>query len=235
MEPISNSNRPTSDEPTPAEINAGECLPHEPEPLECRVTDAPAAPPPTAVKSLVDKHPPSLSAAPREPSQASPSAPVASSRPGIALSVGGNIAIGPGIAVAAEGSIGVVVDLNEPKISVFTSAAWGTAVAAGVSAGVSGQLSLVKDVTKFWGSGAELGVNLPGGAVSPGAALNYTTPTPGGPREFSGVTGSLGPGLGGDTHYFEGNTTERWGTSPQAIKDALKRAFDPNDSICVGP
>ena len=235
MDPISNSNRLTSDEPTPAEIDAGACLPHEPEPLQCRRTEAPAAPPPAAVKSLVDKYPPSVSSAPREPSQASPSAPKGSSHPGIALSVGSNVAIGPGIAVGAEGSIGVVVDLSERKISVFTSAAWGTAVAAGVSAGGSGQLSVMKDVTKFWGSGAELGVNLPGGAVSPGAALNYTTPAPGGPREFNGVTGSLGPGLGGDAHYFEGNTTERWSTSPQAIKDALKRAFDPNDSICVGP
>jgi len=151
------------------------------------------------------------------------------------LGVGGNLAIGPGIAVGVEASIGVAVDLSEGKISVFTSASWGTAVAAGVSAGVAGQVSGMRDVSKFWGSGAEVGVDLPGGAISPGGSLNYSTPAPGGPRELNGGTLSVGPSLGGDGHYVEGTTTERWSTSLHDIKDALKRAMDPTGSVCVGP
>lgn len=127
--------------------------------------------------------------------------------------------MGPGVAVGAEASIGVVVDFTEPKVSVFTSSAWGTALAPGVSAGASGQATLVADVSKFWGSGAEHGVNLPAG----GAALNYTTTEPGGPRELNGVTGSVGPSIGGDAHYFEGTTTERWSLSLDQVKEALHR------------
>jgi len=230
MEPISDSRRTSPDEPTPPEIEAGACLPREPEPLACRLTDAPTAPTP-AVKALVDKYPPSVSAAPAEPSRANPSGAKGSVHPGIALSVGGNLAAGPGLAVGAEASIGVVVDLSEPKISLFTSAAWGTAVAPGVSAGASGQLSLVKDVSRFWGSGAEHGLNLSAG----GASLNHSTPTPGGPRELNGATLSLGPSVGGDGHYFEGTTTERWGATLDEIKDAVKRAISATDTLFVDP
>jgi len=118
---------------------------------------------------------------------------------------------------------------------VFTSASWGTAIVPGVSAGVAGQVSGMRDVSKFWGSGAEVGADLPGRAISPGVSINYTTPAPGGPREFNGATLSLGPGLGGGGHYLEGTTTERWSTSLHQIKDALKRAITPTDSMCVGP
>ena len=258
MEPISSTDRRSSagdtvgisgisvgisgisiDEPTPAEIDAGACLPRALEPLQSRLSEAPAEPAP-AVKALVEAYPPSVSAAPPEPPQGSTGAPKGSSvrpgissvRPGIAVSIGGNLAAGPGIAVGVEASIGVVVDLSVPKISVFTSGAWGTAVAPGVSAGVSGQLSLVKDMTQFWGSGSEYGLNL-----SPGGAINYSTPTPGGSREFNGVTGSLGPNLGGDAHYLEGSTTERGSISLHEIQDALKRAvgLGEPEPMCVGP
>jgi hypothetical protein len=100
-----------------------------------------------------------------------------------------------------------------------------------VSAGVSGQVSGMKDVTKFWGSGAEHGLNLSAG----GFAINHATSEPGGSRESNGATVSVGPSLGGDAHYFEGTTTERWSTSIRDIKEALRRASDPNDSFCVGP
>jgi hypothetical protein len=59
MEParLSGATRNSSLDPTPDEIEAGASLPREPEPepLVCRATDAPAAPPP-AVQSLIDKH-----------------------------------------------------------------------------------------------------------------------------------------------------------------------------------
>lgn len=219
MDPISNANRTSLDEPTPAELEAGACLPREPEPLASRPADGPAP----AVKTLVDKYSPSVVAAPRQPRPDSTSVTKSSLHPGIALSVGGNLAAGPGIAVGAEGSIGVVVGLSPPKISVFTSGAWGTALAPGVSAGISGQLSVVKDMTKFWGTGAERGLNLP----RFGGAINYTTPMPGGPREFNGATGSVGPNLGGDAHDFEGTTTERGSMSWDRIKAALLRAILP--------
>lgn len=228
MEPISNSNR-TLPDPTPEELEAAASLPRPAETLESRRTDAPAPPQP-AVQSLVDRHPPSVSAPPAPP-QATAATPKSSAHPGVALGVGGNLAIGPGIAVGVEASIGVAVDLSEGKISVFTSASWGTALAPGVSAGVAGQASGMKDVSKFWGSGAEVGVDLPVG----GASINYSTPAPGGARELNGATLSLGPSVGGDGHYLEGTTTERWSMSLHDIKDALKRAMDPTDSICVDP
>jgi len=205
MEPIriSGSSPSPLTEPTAAELDAGACLLPEPERLESRATAAP--PLPSSVQRLVDKHGTSASGA-------SPP------HRGVALAVGGGASAGPVIAVGGEASLGVVVDFTEPKISVFTSGAWGTAVAPGVSLGVSGQASLVADVTKFWGSGAEHGVNTP----AAGASLNYTTPAPGGPRELNGVTASVGPSIGADAHYFEGNTTERGSVSLQDLKDALR-------------
>lgn len=191
-------------EPTPAELAAGASLIQEPERLESRATDAP--PLPSSVQHLVDNHR-SLAPGTNAPHR------------GVALAVGGGVVAGPGIAVGGEASVGVVVDFTEPKLSVFTSTAWGTAIASGVSAGVSGQASLVRDVEKFWGSGAEHGANTPIG----GASLNHTTPTPGGPRELNGVTGSVGPSIGLDVHYFEGNTTERWSLSLDQLKDAVRR------------
>jgi hypothetical protein len=137
----------------------------------------------------------------------------------VALAIGGGAAAGPGIAVGGEASVGVVVDFTEPKISVFTSGAWGTAIAPGVSAGVSGQASVVADVRKFWGSGAEHGLNTP----AAGASLNHATLAPGGPRELNGITASVGPSIGGDVHYFEGNTRERWSLNLEQLKDAVKR------------
>jgi hypothetical protein len=190
-------------EPTSAELEAGASLIQEPERLESRTTDGP---PPVAVQRLVDQHRSSV------PSTAAP-------HRGVALAVGGGIAAGPGIAVGGEASVGVVVDFTEPKVSVFSSGAWGTAIAPGVSAGVSGQAGFVADVRKFWGSGAERGLNTPGG----GAALNYATSAPGGARELNGVSASVGPGIGGDVHYFEGRTTERWSLSLDKVKDALRR------------
>jgi len=222
------------DPPTPEELEAAASLPREPEPIVSRLTDAPQASPP-AVQSLVDKYLTSVSAPPSEPPKATTGAPKGSAHHGVALGVGGNLAIGPGIAVGVEASIGVAVDLSEGKLSVFTSASWGTAVVAGVSAGVSAQASGMWDVSKSWGSGAEVGVDLPGGVISPGASINYTTPAPGGPRELNGATFSLGPSLGGDGHYVEGTTTERWSTSLHEIKSALKRAMAPTESMCVDP
>jgi hypothetical protein len=208
MEPTRISGGPPPlPEPTSAELEAGASLVQEPEGLESRATDAPPLPAP--VQRLVDQHGSSLqgSGAPHR---------------GVALAVAGNAAAGPGVAVGGEASVGIVVDLTEPKISVFTSGAWGTALASGVSAGVSGQASLVRDVRKFWGSGADHGINTPGW----GASLNHTTPAPGGPREPNGLTASVGPSIGVDAHYFEGNTTERWSLSLDQLKDAMRRFAD---------
>lgn len=201
---ISGSSGPLVPEPTPAELEAGASLIQEPERLESRATDAP--PHPASVQRLVDDH---RSSAPS----------IGAPHRGVALAVGGGAAAGPGIAVGGEASVGVVVDFTEPKISVFSSGAWGTAVAPGISAGISAQASVVADVRKFWGSGAEHGLNTPAG----GASLNHATPAPGGPRELNGVTASVGPSIGGDVHYFEGNTTERWSLSLDQLKDAVRR------------
>lgn len=201
MEPArsSGATQTPSLEPTPEELEAGASLPREPAPklAECRATQ-PAAPPPPAVQSLIDKH------------QSPP-------RSGLALSIGVSAAVGPGIAVGVEASVGILLDLEEAKLSVFVSSSSGTAIASGVSAGVSGQASWLNDVEKFWGSGAEHGVNLPGG----GAALNHTTPEPSGELTPNGFTASLGPSVGLDAHYFEG-MTERldlgWDDLTQAVK-----------------
>jgi hypothetical protein len=201
---VSGCSSPVVPEPTAAEQAAGASLIQEPERLESRATDAPARPP--SVQLLMDEHRASAEV-------------IGVPHRGLALAVGGGAAAGPGIAVGGEASIGVVLDFTEPKISVFTSGAWGTAIAPGVSAGMSGQASVVADVRKFWGSGAQHGLNTPAG----GASLNHTTPTPGGPRELNGVTASVGPSIGGDVHYFEGNTTERWSLSLNELKDAVRR------------
>ena len=200
MEPTrsSGATQTPSLEPTPEELEAGASLPREPapEPVECRATDAP---PPPAVQSLIDKH------------QSPP-------RPGLALSIGVSAAVGPGIAVGAETSVGIVVDLVEPDVSVFVSSGSGTAIASGVSAGVSGQISLLHDVEKFWGSGAEHGINLTAG----GAAVQHTTPKPGGELTPNGLSASFGPSVGVDAHYFEG-VTERIGMSLDDLSHAVKQ------------
>jgi len=200
MEPTSPSaSRSPSIEPTPEEIAAGASLPREvkPQKLESRAEDAPPAPP-AAVKKLVDEH----SRAPHG---------------GVALGVGVSGAIGLGVAVGGEVSVGVVVDVTDPKVSVFVSSASGVAAASGVSVGASTQVSLVKDLDKFSGAGAEHGLNLPGG----GLALNHSIAEDG-RLEPNGVTESLGPSVGVDAHYYEG-TTERWSLSWDAIKNAVKQ------------
>lgn len=199
---LSGSSNALVPEPTAAELEAGATLMQEPERLESRAIDSP---PSASVQQLVDRHP--------------ASAGIAAPHRGVALSISGGAAAGPGIAVGAEASVGLVVDLTEPKVSVFTSGAWGTAIATGVSASVSGQASFVADVKKFWGSGAEHGLNIEVG----GASLNHALSAPGGERELNGFTVSMGPGVGGDVHYFEGNTTERWSLSLDQLKDAARR------------
>lgn len=91
-------------------------------------------------------------------------------------------------------------------------------VPAPTSAELEASASLA-DVRKFWGSGAEQGLNTPAG----GASLNHATSAPGGARELNGITTSVGPSIGGDVHYFEGNTTERWSLSLDQSKDAVRR------------
>lgn len=192
MERIRQSeNNPTESlEPTPEEEAAGASLPREPAPALVSSRDTAAPPPPPAVQSLIDKH--------ERPAH-----------PGFALSLGVSAAVGPGIAVGAEASIGIVVDLAEGKLSLFTSRGWGTALASGVSAGATGQVSLVRDVGKFWGSGAEHALNL----LPVGVARNYSTPEPGGELEPNGFSASAGPSVGADAHYFEGTTKEHIGLS----------------------
>jgi len=200
---LSGSSNAHVPEPTPAELEAGGSLIQEPERLESRAPESP--PQPASVQQLVDRHPSSQGAgAPHR---------------GVALAIGGGAAAGPGIALGGEASVGVVVDFTEAKLSLFTSGAWGTAIAPGASAGLSGQASVVADVRKFWGSGAEHGLNTPAG----GASLNHATSAPGGQRELNGITASVGPSIGGDVHYFEGNTTERWSLSLDQLKDAVRR------------
>ena len=211
MEPVSNQNRSSSDEPTPAELDAAACLAREPAPLDAQGAE-PAPPLAPAVAALVDKHPPPGRAAPPAPAQPSTSA-TASSHQGFALGIGINFAP-PGTAVGFEASLGVVVDLGEPELSLFTSTGSGKSLASGVSAGISGQVSLIGDVTRFWGSGEEVGVNLPRG----GSTLNFTTPAPGGAPELNGITVSYGPSLGADGHDFE---TITQGRSLREIGDAI--------------
>jgi hypothetical protein len=205
MEPTSSSGaRNNSLELTPEEIEARASLPRESEPerLESRAEDAPRPPPPApppAVQTLIDKH----GGAPHG---------------AVAFSVGVNAAVGLGVALGGELSAGMVIDMADPKISLFISSASGLAAATGVSAGVSAQVSAVKDLDRFWDSGAEHALNVPGGGV----ALNYSV-DPSGERQLNGVTESLGPSIGADAHYYEG-TTERFSLSWQDIKDAVERA-----------
>ena len=91
--------------------------------------------------------------------------------------------------------------------------ALGAAAGSGISIGASAQVSLVKDRSKFCGSGAEHGVNLPTG----GLALNHAASEPGGEIEPNGITESLGPSIGFDAHYYEG-TTERLSLSKPAAR-----------------
>ena len=244
MEPVSSRSRPESEsvESTAAEVEAGACLPREPEPLASRASDEPPRPP--AVAALVDKHPPPASTNPAQPSPSllpspapslpSPLPPASAGsdkvgkgpHPGFALGVGVNLAR-PGKSTAGEVSLGLVVDLGEPSVSLFTSEGSGTASALGVSAGLSGQVTLLGDARRFEGSGQELGVNLARG----GASLDFSSEVPGGPIEFNGATVSFGPSIGRDGHYFD-TTTQVWSASELAqaavhgvhdIQEALRR------------
>lgn len=203
MEPSTVSNRRTnaSPEPTAEEIEAGACLTRPPERPEGRDTDEP--PPPTpAVQSLVDKH---EAAAPSQifpPTNAGVPAAGTSAHRGIALSFGVNFAVGPIAAVGGELSVGVVVDLTDPDISVFASDGRGSAEATGVSAGFSGQVSYVHDLAKLLGSGVELGLN----AGPASLAANFARTRPGAVPELNGGTLSVGPSIGADVHLFETRT-----------------------------
>ncbi len=214
MDPLSSTKRSSFDDPTPAEIEAGACLPREPEPLASTTSEPPLNSAP-AVKALVERHPPSAAAIPLDQSRGS-AADKDSAHPGLALGVGFNVAM-PGAMGAIEGTVGIVVDLGEPKISVFGSDGAGKALASGLSAGVSAQASYVVDVRKSWGAGAELGVNFP----DFGVAVNFSAPSRGGPLEWNGFSISVGPSIGVDAHYLE---TETNGGGVSEIKDALHRA-----------
>jgi len=227
MEPISSRNRSESEpgEPTAAEVEAGACLPREPEPVQSRLVDQPTQRP-RAVVALVDKQLPvtSTGSATRSPAAGSAGK---TSHPGVALSVGVNLAVA-GKGMGGEASLGIVVDLGEPSISLFTSSGRGTAAAPTLSAGVSGQVSLIADATKFSGSGQELGVN----STRASGSFNFSSATPGGPIELNGVTGSYGTGIGMDAHYFD-TTTKVWTLSDladaavqgvQDVREALRRA-----------
>src|SRR4051794_32497493 len=143
MEPISSSNRRSSEEPTSDEIGAAACLPREPEPESIEspspVQCSPSEP---AVSALVDKYPAASSTAAPPTQQASANPRREASHSGVALSVGVNFTP-PGQTGGAEASVGVVVDLSEPRVALFTSTAAGKAAAPAVSAGISGQVSLV--------------------------------------------------------------------------------------------
>jgi len=221
MEPSKVSSTPPNASllPTPEEIEAGASLTQAPERLESRATDEPPAPAP-AVQSLIERH--AAATAPRTLPQAASGNAEGKSLPhhGIALSVGTNIAVGPGYAVGAELNLGVVVDLTEPKISLFASDGWGTAEAPVLSAGASAQVSYVDDIEKFWGSGRELGVNVP----AAGFARSYTTPEPGGEPQPNARTLSAGPSIGADIHDFE-TSTERVSMSWNDVKNAFERAM----------
>jgi len=211
--PVSKGAANASIEPTPEELEAGASLMQAPERLESRATDAP--PPASlhpAVKNLVDK------CAPPPPALPAPSRP----HDGMTLGVGASLAIGPA-RIGAEVSAGVVLDFTEPRIAVFTNRAWGPAVGTGVSAGVSGQASVVNDVQKFAGEGTSIGLNGPEG----GGAINLAKPASGGRPEFNGITVSAGPSLGGDLHYFEGTTVEHFSFSLQDLKDLMKSIPSP--------
>lgn len=212
MEPSPVGARNSSIEPTPEEIEAGASLPRalQPERLESR-GDEPQPPPPPAVQKLIQGHDPAPHGA-------------------VALSVGVSAAVGLGVALGGELSAGVVLDAAEPSISWFISSASGLAAASGISAGASVQVSAVKDLSKFWGSGAEHGVNLPGG----GLALTHSTPEPGGDLEPNAVTESLGPSIGADAHYYEG-TTERISLSLNDVMNALKWAVGSPGPHRFGP
>lgn len=214
MDLLSNTTRRSSEDPTPAELEAGACLPRDPEPLESRATDAPPMSTP-AVKALVDKHPPPGTAPPRSEPRVTAHTPHRA-HPGFALGIGLNAAL-PGKFGAHGGSVGVVVDLGEPKISVFSSDGSGKATGSAISAGVSAQVSLIADVRKFWGTGGELGVN----GSKLGAALNFSSAAPGEPLELNGVTGSIGAGVGVDAHYYY---TKTQGGGLSEFKGAVDRA-----------
>lgn len=209
MEPtrVSNPIPNSSLEPTPEEVEAGACLTQAPEQLESR---APAEPPPLppAVQGLIDKHSPPPTALP----------PKGQPHDGMVLGIGANLALGVGPALGGEVGVGVVIDFTEPKLSLFTSHGAGLALATGVSAGLSGQAAVVNDVQKFWGSGAEVGLNVEGGG-----AVQFTKPSPDGTLEFNGIAVSAGPSIGGDLHYFEGTTSELWSLSLQDVENTMRQ------------
>jgi len=214
MEPLSNTKRSSADEPTREEMEAGACLPREPEPLASTAAEPSHFDSTPAVKALVDRHPARAARLPADPSRAA-AAGQDGAHPGIALGIGMTAAM-PGSLGAIEASVGIVVDLGKPKISVFGTDGSGKAIASGLSLGVSAQASFVADVRKFWGSGVELGINTP----DLGVALNLSSPGPGEPLECNGMSLSVGPSIGVDAHYFE---TQTDGGGVSEIENALKR------------
>lgn len=188
---------------------------------------------PAGAKSLVDSHPSSSASA--LPKKVDPNAAHGSAGPaphrGFALSVGANAAYGSGLTMGAEGAVGVAIDFDEVKVSVFTSKASGFEVGAGPPLGVSGQLSLVKDMTKFWGSGQEYGLNARGG----GAALNYATDPRHGTSELNGVTGSVGSNGGVGARAFETTTIEQGSLSLEDVKNAFRIVSGLRGPLRFGP
>jgi RHS repeat-associated protein len=125
---------------------------------------------------------------------------------GLTIGFNGGVGFGPGIGVGAEAGAGIFWDISGGRLSLYTSTGWGTELVTGVSVGIAEQDALVWDSKSFWNSGSEVGLNLPLG----GGSLNNSTEGPetgfGTPNQLSG---SIGPSIGADAHYFETVTLNR--------------------------
>jgi len=125
---------------------------------------------------------------------------------GLAIGFNGNAGFGPGIGVGAEAGAGIFWDISGGSLSLLTSTGYGTALLTGISVGIAEQDSLVWDSSSFWISGTEVGLNAPLGGI----ALNNTTEGPGtGFGTPNQLSGSIGPSIAADIHYFETITTNR--------------------------
>jgi RHS repeat-associated protein len=125
---------------------------------------------------------------------------------GVARCLGGNFMFGPLLGVGGEGCIGVFWDISGGKISLFTATGKGSGLVTGISAGVGLQDQIVWDSSKFWGSGSEVGPNLP---FASGAINGSTTAPRTGFGTPNAIAGGTGISLGGDIHYLETETKEQ--------------------------
>jgi RHS repeat-associated protein len=129
--------------------------------------------------------------------------------------------------VGGEVGLGVFVDFESGKVAVYGSYGYGVAIGLGVGASVNA--GVVNDSDAFWGTAYEYGVNTPVAGVCYNVAPDADDPDDdAGLEGMYGVSGGIGPSLGGDVHYFRTETVKLGETDVENVGPPIVWEEDEN-------